>query len=1275
MVWFNFCSLESARLLLYRMITPMKRYLHHCGFSNVWKFNAIRILVCILLFVNGALIYAQNYIPLSYATPYPQNLVEFQGNGSFVQDTNGIIFGGFSHGVFEFDGKRKIFQAIENSVLSIDLHRPQNKIWIATQGSFGYLSPTLDGQLSYIDVSAKKLTVNERPNDLVAHVFAFKDVIHIYYPSVLYVINPNDNSFTVHSLKTKDGGTSLGAFALKERLYVSFPDKGVCRFEGNKFLPIIADPVLATHYITHFHEFDKDQVLFSLSQSNQLFLFDGKQITPYATQAGSIFAATNDEITGLAVINGLVLASTSLNGCIVLDKTTGNTASILNIRYGIPANEINAIYGDKDGRVWMAHTDKISWNYINFPINKYDQGYSGNVNDIINTDNIYIATDNGLYYFTQTRNSDVINEGLFKNIVDQFKKIKPTVVEKVVVPDAPKLEVIQQQIAQTSTVEAPKTDPEKAGGGIGGIFKGKKKKEEEKRLAEEKLRQEQLAYQQEQERIRREAEAKAANAEAERQAAIQKNLEAEAQRQREIEERQRIAQMYEELKASRQIQTKIIDFDIVPGCPAEKFTDLLSYNGMLLAGSVNGLYTVANNRVDMLMKKSVKLLFASEKYKERIYVLSPENNFGCFIVQNNQWDYINIVKVSEYVSSMTEDRSGNLWLGTLKGAIRLDVDNLSISPKLQRLSPIEDKNTVSTGKAVVVRSLEGRVVLFQNQKAFTYENNSFRELPVLSNLCQKSSTYRLVKGGSQYWFLTGTRLYKLSVDPSLNQISVTDSSRILALTERINAFFADENDQIWLGDNQRVLRFVPAKATAKEPNKNFKCIIRTVQTVQVEDGKTIKTTVANLNEELILPYAGHYNIEFEFSAPAFDQSSNVRYQYKLGNDDNWKEIEVNKLNLEFEWGKYEVRVRALDAFGNMSEEAVFRFEINAPFWAKWYFWVIVVGIIGFAVFKYVQYRQRALIKRKEELEREVERATLQIREQNDQLEQSNGLLQKQSLELQEQNVKLERFNVEISKQKEEIAVQKELSDSLLLNILPVQIAEELKAKNKADARKYELVSVLFTDFKGFTMAAEKMTPEQLVIELNECFMKFDEIIDRHHLEKIKTLGDGYMCAGGVPTPNVTNPVEIVLAGLEIQRYMNNFAVERTKLNKLAWQVRLGIHSGELIAGVVGKKKFAYDIWGDTVNTASRMESSGEAGKVNISGVTYELVKDFFECTYRGKIPAKNKGEISMYFVEGVKRELTINGDGVTPNEKFRNMLEDYTKKMSLQYNLLKEKIV
>jgi class 3 adenylate cyclase/TPR repeat protein len=227
---------------------------------------------------------------------------------------------------------------------------------------------------------------------------------------------------------------------------------------------------------------------------------------------------------------------------------------------------------------------------------------------------------------------------------------------------------------------------------------------------------------------------------------------------------------------------------------------------------------------------------------------------------------------------------------------------------------------------------------------------------------------------------------------------------------------------------------------------------------------------------------------------------------------------------------------------------------------------------------------------------------------------------------------------EIERQKDEIDYQRERSDKLLLNILPEETAEELKEKGSATPKQYEMVSVLFTDFKGFTNIAEKLTPQELVAELNNCFLEFDKIIDNHKLEKIKTIGDAYMCAGGIPVANTTNPTDIVEAGLEIKSFMDKLKAEREAKGMDFWELRIGIHTGPVVAGVVGKNKFAYDIWGDAVNTASRMESSGIPGKVNISGETYQLIKDKFSCTYRGKIKAKNKGEIDMYIVEGLNHE-------------------------------------
>jgi class 3 adenylate cyclase len=227
-----------------------------------------------------------------------------------------------------------------------------------------------------------------------------------------------------------------------------------------------------------------------------------------------------------------------------------------------------------------------------------------------------------------------------------------------------------------------------------------------------------------------------------------------------------------------------------------------------------------------------------------------------------------------------------------------------------------------------------------------------------------------------------------------------------------------------------------------------------------------------------------------------------------------------------------------------------------------------------------------------------------------------------------------RANQELASKNEEIARESERADKLLKNILPEKAANELKMFDKVLPVRYESVTVLFTDFKSFTKIAELVDPEELISELDECFRLFDAIISVFGLEKIKTIGDSYMCAGGLPTPNDTHPVDMVKAAIEMQHGLQSLMESKKEAGKKAiFEMRIGIHTGPVIAGVVGSHKFAYDIWGDTVNTAARMEQGSEPNKINISAATYELVRHRFECTYRGKMAAKNKGEIDMYFVD------------------------------------------
>jgi class 3 adenylate cyclase len=316
--------------------------------------------------------------------------------------------------------------------------------------------------------------------------------------------------------------------------------------------------------------------------------------------------------------------------------------------------------------------------------------------------------------------------------------------------------------------------------------------------------------------------------------------------------------------------------------------------------------------------------------------------------------------------------------------------------------------------------------------------------------------------------------------------------------------------------------------------------------------------------------------------------------------------------------------------------------------------------------------ERAALKRLDSLETVIERQQSSLSEQEVQIETQQGVIkQKESLLAEQQKVQrlyiaaggilaallllsgffafyvnrkraeLKRTNTEISqknklieKQKTDIEKEKNRTEELLLNILPREVADELKTRpDRRYTRSYTQVSVLFTDFEGFTQIAGRISPEELVKELDECFSAFDEICGRHRLEKIKTIGDAYMCAGGLPQANGTHAEDTVSAALEMLAFVERRRRERELRQQHAFNVRIGIHTGPVVAGVVGSRKFAYDIWGDTVNLAARLEQNGLVGRVNLSETTYELVKNRFYCRYRGQVEAKNKGLVDMYYVE------------------------------------------
>lgn len=442
----------------------------------------------------------------------------------------------------------------------------------------------------------------------------------------------------------------------------------------------------------------------------------------------------------------------------------------------------------------------------------------------------------------------------------------------------------------------------------------------------------------------------------------------------------------------------------------------------------------------------------------------------------------------------------------------------------------------------------------------------------------------------------------------------------------LGAYYLDESGEMFFGGIKGVNSFFPNNIQIN--NLPPKIVITDFQLYNrsVPVGEGVLDKSISMTRNLVLPYDQNV-ISFSFSALHYSLPERNRYAYKLeGFDENWVFEDDNRrakyTNLDP--GNYTFLVKGTNSDGIWSDELELKILIDPPFWMIWWIQALALLTLLSGAFLFYRSRLKTIQQQKDKLEKEVELRTIEVRDQKEEIE-------KQKLLVEEEKEKLE---------------------TLLLNVLPESTVEELKVKGKATARNYRQVTVMFTDFKGFTRISETLTPTELVSKLDSFFVKFDEVIEKYNVEKIKTIGDAYMCAGGIPIRNKSNPIDVTLAALEIQRVMNDFRKTSEEAGEKPWELRLGIHTGVIIAGVIGIKRFAYDIWGDTVNVASRVETNGEVGKVNASEVTYDEVKDYFECEYRGKIHAKNKGNIDMYFINKIKPHLSVDGKGIEPNDTF-----------------------
>jgi len=576
------------------------------------------------------------------------------------------------------------------------------------------------------------------------------------------------------------------------------------------------------------------------------------------------------------------------------------------------------------------------------------------------------------------------------------------------------------------------------------------------------------------------------------------------------------------------------------------------------------------------------------------------------------------------VLSILEDQKGNIWFGTAGGGVTkydgktfihyTEKEGLSNN---QVLSIFENQNgDIWFGTSNGVSKLH----LSNDIETFTY----YTEKEGLSNNEVRSILEDYM---GRVWISTTGGLTLLNTKPASQKTSDIKTSQISlyglleggslkGLDFSLNSAYIDSKNRAWWGRGKSLVMLDLNTFKISETPPSIRLTQLQINE-QIIDYRNIEDDLAqgiafsgverfeNYPLDLSIPYDKNH-LTFLFVGIDWSAPHKIKYSYRmLGLNAKWsvpsKEAKAEYRSLPY--GSYTFQIRAIGESQEWSNSFNYSFTIRPPWWHTWWARVIYFVLALALILGYTRWRTATLNLRKKQLENEINLATKEISAKK----------------------------AEVERQRDQIEKEKDRSDSLLLNILPAEIAEELKQKGRADARDFDMVSILFTDFKGFTEKSEKLSAAELVNEINVCFEAFDAIMEKYGIEKIKTIGDAYMAAGGLPVPAADSVKNTVLAALEMQKFI--LSRKATK-GEQAFEMRVGIHTGPVVAGIVGVKKFQYDIWGDTVNTAARMEQNSEVGKVNISQATYELLKDDPQFTFenRGKIEAKGKGEVEMYFV-------------------------------------------
>lgn len=653
----------------------------------------------------------------------------------------------------------------------------------------------------------------------------------------------------------------------------------------------------------------------------------------------------------------------------------------------------------------------------------------------------------------------------------------------------------------------------------------------------------------------------------------------------------------------------------------------------LYASTSEGIFLIDNKKAQLYYNrdKDLTTVVLKSKHKENTLYIGRKDglhaihyNDGLFLIKPK------ILGITGEVNSLQEDGAGNLFASTRQGYIyripayeQYDASLKFHSYSFKDLHPaIHWGELFALGKTVALTTNKGLFTYNPVEKEFTQKSlqgmpENYWAFPIATD--NRGNAWINIQSGNPrddyhalYYLPNATDNYAKTV-PLYRKQSLD-----------ITSILPQNNGTIWFGGFEQLIHFAPEKQ--KTSRKPFHTLI--TQMTVAQDSSLLKERLydapIHIDKKL---EANKNNPVFVYSSTSYESEDRTLYQSRLiGLDTLWSSWNQNTTRsfTNLRKGTYVFEVRSKDIYGYTTTPARVHFSVNPPL--RRTMGAYLLYIITLALFIYLILTWRAYLYAKERL-------------------------------------KLESI---ISQRTEELILQKEKADNLLERVLPKSTANDLKSGKKARPAHYNLATVLFSDIQGFTKISEQLDSEHLIDELDRFFLTFDNVVEKYNIEKIKTIGDAYMCAGGIPQKNRTNPVEVVLAAMEMQYYMKVLKHQKDQGADKIWDLRIGIDTGPVVAAVLGRSRISFDIWGSTVNTASRMEASSEPGKINITENTYMLIKDFFICTYRGKMPVKYKGEIDMYFVEGFRPKLATDLKGMQPNQRF------FTQLQSLRWNDLEE---